>query len=64
MLIIDGLREAGATGLAKMAAQRFCRLCAQGGISENFDALTGQGLRDGAYTWTSSVFLLLASDYI
>jgi len=23
---------------------------------ENFDALTGDGLRDKAYTWTASVF--------
>jgi len=27
---------------------------------ENYDALTGRGLRDPAYTWTCSVFLLLA----
>jgi len=30
------------------------------GFAENFDALTGDGLRDRAYTWTASVYLLLA----
>ncbi|GAA2766632.1 hypothetical protein GCM10010103_56730 [Streptomyces paradoxus] len=27
---------------------------------QNFDALTGKGLRDRAYTWTASSYLLLA----
>ena len=26
------------------------------------DALTGEGLRDRAYTWTASVFLVLAAE--
>ena len=33
------------------------------GFAENFDALTGEGLRDRAYTWTSSVWLILALAY-
>jgi hypothetical protein len=32
----------------------------QSGMHENFDAITGDGLRDPAYTWTSSVFLIFA----
>ena len=60
-LIVDGLRRGGETALDDDIAQRFCRLCAQSGFAENFDALTGDPLRDKAYTWTSSVFLLLAS---
>jgi hypothetical protein len=33
------------------------------GMAENFDALTGAGLRDRAFTWTSSVFLILGHEY-
>jgi hypothetical protein len=28
-----------------------------------FNALTGKGLRDRAYTWTSSVFMILAHEF-
>ena len=59
-LIIDGLRSCGEDRMAKDLARRFCRACAKGGMAENFDALTGAGLRDRAYSWTASVFLLLA----
>ena len=30
------------------------------GMSENYDAQSGAALRDPAYTWTSSVYLLFA----
>ena len=61
MLLCDGLRACGRADLADLAAESFCRMCAQSGFAENFDALTGEGLRDRAYTWTASVFLILAS---
>jgi len=32
-------------------------------MAENFDARTAQGLCDPAFTWTSSVFLLLLEEY-
>ncbi|MCD8483129.1 MAG: hypothetical protein LR015_10975 [Verrucomicrobia bacterium] len=60
-LIVDGLRRAGKVSLGDDIARRFCSLCAQSGFAENFDAISGEPLRDKAYTWTSSVFLLLAS---
>jgi hypothetical protein len=60
MLIVDGLREAGTGTLANTIASRFCRLCSRSGFAENFNALTGEGLCDRAYTWTSSVFQMLA----
>ncbi|MDR1711685.1 MAG: hypothetical protein LBR58_07530 [Propionibacteriaceae bacterium] len=60
-LILDSLRACGASALAKQIAESFCSLVAGAGMAENFDALTGAGLRDRAYTWTASVFLLLAS---
>ncbi|HUV38960.1 MAG TPA: trehalase family glycosidase, partial [Planctomycetota bacterium] len=64
MLIVDGLVQSDEKALAERIAQRFCRMCAKSGFAENFDALTGEALRDRAYTWTSSVFLLLASELL
>ncbi|MEW2624576.1 trehalase family glycosidase [Streptomyces sp. NPDC048106] len=60
VLIEDGLRRAGHTRLADDVSRRFLSLCEASGFAENFDALTGQGLRDRAYTWTASAYLLLA----
>jgi len=59
MLIVDGLARAGETAFARDVARRFCGMVARSGCAENFDALTGEGLCDRAYTWTASVFLLL-----
>jgi hypothetical protein len=63
MLIVWGLEAVGETVLAREIAEQFCRVCAQSGFAENFDALTGEGLRDPAYTWTASVFMVLAHEY-
>jgi glycogen debranching enzyme len=60
-LIVDGLLACGADDLAQDIARRFCDMAQTNGMAENYDALTGVGLRDRAYTWTSSVFLLLAN---
>jgi putative isomerase len=59
-LICIGLERAGYLNLALEIARRFCAMCDQHGFAENFDAQNGVGLRDRSYTWTSSVFLLLA----
>jgi putative isomerase len=64
LLLVEGLAACGEVDLAREIARRFCDLCAQNGFAENFDALTGEGLRDRAYTWTSSVFLILGRDYL
>jgi len=61
-IIEDGLRQAGHTELADQVSERFRRLCEKSGFAENFDALTGAGLRDRAYTWTASVYLTLARE--
>jgi hypothetical protein len=63
VLIEDGLRRAGHTGLADEISTRFRALCERSGFAENFDALTGEGLRDRAYTWTAAGYLLLADDH-
>lgn len=60
VLIEDGLRRAGHHRLADDVSARFRALCETHGFAENFDALTGTGLRDRAYTWTASSYLLLA----
>ncbi|WP_225850394.1 amylo-alpha-1,6-glucosidase [Streptomyces sp. HPF1205] len=63
VLVEDGLRRAGHTGLADEISHRFRSLCEKSGFAENFDALSGEGLRDRAYTWTASAYLLLADDH-
>ena len=61
-LIFDGLLSARESNLAYTIAERFCNLCLRSpGFWENYDALTGQGLRCPGYSWTASVFLLLAN---
>jgi glycogen debranching enzyme len=60
VLIEDGLRRAGHEGLADEISARFRALCEAHGFAENFDALTGTGLRDRAYTWTAASYLFLA----
>jgi glycogen debranching enzyme len=60
-LIFDGLVDAGETALARTIAERFCELCLHTpGFWENYDALTGQGLRCPAYSWTAAAFLEMA----
>jgi hypothetical protein len=61
-LVEDGLRRFGNTDLADQISERFRRLCERSGFAENFDALTGEGLRDRAYTWTASCYLSLARE--
>ncbi|CAI9411451.1 amylo-alpha-1,6-glucosidase [Nocardioides sp. T2.26MG-1] len=63
-LVEDGLRACGYADLADTVNERFRRLCEQSGFAENFDAVTGEGLRDRAYTWTAAVYLLFAADAV
>jgi hypothetical protein len=60
VLIENGLRAAGRVELADQVRDSFLALCEANGFAENFDARTGAGLRDRAYTWTASAYLLLA----
>jgi glycogen debranching enzyme len=62
-LIVEGLMKVGEKELAKSIAIKFADLCAKSGFAENFNAVTGAPLRDSGYTWTASVFLLLAGEY-
>jgi hypothetical protein len=62
--MISGPRRVGRRGLEvpgrRQVSRRFAALCERSGFAENFDALTGDGLRDRAYTWTAAVYLDLA----
>jgi glycogen debranching enzyme len=62
ILIEDGLRRTGYLELADQVSSRFRALCELSGFAENFDAMTGAGLRDRAYTWTASAYRLLARE--
>lgn len=64
MLLLDGLCDCGETELVKNVAQSFAMMVLKSGCAENFDALTGEGLRDRAYTWTSSAFLVMSHEYL
>ncbi len=64
MLLIDGLDRCGEKELVKETAKRFLTLAKKSGFAENYNALTGEGLRDKAYTWTASVALILAKEYL
>lgn len=59
--IVDGLLACDEYELALDLSRRFCEMANRSGMSENFNALTGHGLKDSAYTWTASVFLLLGN---
>jgi glycogen debranching enzyme len=59
--VVDGLAASGEIDLARQIAQRYCDMIVQSpGFYENYDALTGQGLRCPGVCWTAAVFLLLA----
>ena len=60
ILIEDGLRRGGYEIVADEISECFRVLCEKSGFAENFDAETGVGLRDRAYTWTASSYLILA----
>ena len=64
LLLVDGLNRCGERALARDIAQAFADLAVRSGFAENFDAVTGEGLRDRSYTWTASVFLILAHEYL
>ncbi len=62
MIIAEGLDAVGEKTMARDIRRKFCEMAARSGMSENYDAVTGAGLRDPAYTWTSSVFLIFAHE--
>ncbi len=65
VLLIDGLARAGWREQAAEIARRYCEMC-RGSLcfAENYNATTGEPLRDRAYTWGSSAFLILAHEFL
>ena len=63
-LLVDGLRRSGYAALADTVARRYCEMTSKKakGNYENFDALTGKGLRAPGYTWSASVYMLLRKE--
>jgi len=64
VLVVDGLARAGFRDQAREIARRYCDMCLKSGFAENFNAQTGEPLRDKAYTWGSSAYLILAHEFL
>jgi hypothetical protein len=61
-LVAEGLRACGRPDLADEVGRRFLATCRAGGFAENFEAVTGAPLRDGGYSWSAGVTLILANE--
>lgn len=64
LIILDGLVELGEKELVGEIAWKYAELARKSGFSENYNALTGEGLRDRAYEWGASVFQVIAHEYL
>lgn len=58
-LLVEALRDCGEMEFSHLLAERFCNMVHQYGFAENFNAQTGEGLRDRSFSWTAAVFLWL-----
>ena len=59
-LVVHGLKRAGFVQDADELAARFVGTMERsGGMYENYDSLTGEGLCDPGYNWTTAVYFLL-----
>lgn len=63
-MLIDAMDRCGEKEMAADLAKKYCDMCTREGFAENFNPVTGKGLVDPAYTWGSSVFILLAHEYL
>lgn len=61
LLLVDALEECGEVEIAMNIAEKYCELINKNGFTENFNAISGIGLRDKSFTWTASTFIYLAS---
>lgn len=62
-MIVKGLLACGETTLAKDLAEKFCINIAKSGICEHFDPVTGEGIGDPSYSWTSGVYLEFLNEF-
>lgn len=64
-LICQGLINCGEKEFALELMKRFCDMAVKANaFPENFDAITGEALRDPALIWTSCIFIVFASMYL
>lgn len=63
-LFVDALRRCGEYSGARDIARRYLDLCNAYGMAENHDAVSGQGLHDPAFAWTSATFLALGASLL
>lgn len=61
-LIIDALKNTSFNNFAYDLSNRFLKLINKGYMAENFNAVTGEGLSDKAFTWTSGVYLSILKE--
>ncbi|WP_158559390.1 amylo-alpha-1,6-glucosidase [Deminuibacter soli] len=63
-ILVDGLKSCGEKVFAEQIAKTYCAHLAAKEFPERHDARTGEQKSDPEYTWTSSIFLILASQYL
>lgn len=64
-LICQGLINCGEKEFALELMRRFCNMADKvKAFPENFDAITGEPLRDPALIWTACIFIVFASMYL
>lgn len=63
-MVLHGLYELGERDFVKEVVEEFVAMVEKSGFSESFDSRTGVGNGNRAVTWTASVFLLLANQYL
>lgn len=64
VLMLDALYQLGEDALVRELAEKFANMIEKSGFAENYDALTGEGRRDRAFTWTAAAFLIIAHRYL
>ncbi|MBD1557516.1 glycoside hydrolase family 37 [Vibrio sp. S9_S30] len=60
-LMVSALDSVQQFSLANEIADKYVKMAAHSGMAENYNAKTGDGLRDRAFAWSSAVYLLLAA---
>lgn len=64
MIVLEGMWACGEKSFVRNITRKFCDLVQKSGCAENFDGMSGEGLRDRSYTWTASIMLVMAHEYL
>ncbi|SCZ08186.1 amylo-alpha-1,6-glucosidase [Alkaliphilus peptidifermentans] len=62
LIFIESLKRQGEDSFANELTKKFLEAPLSNGMAENFDPITGEGLVDPAFAWTSAVFMILLTD--